>query len=783
LGARDAGAACRFLAMSFFARLARFVLRRPVTVVVVWIVAAIAMFAFSEVGWRDYGNLQDRTTTGAPGVMGSDSAIARIAAEDAVPFEAGTTLTAMLLGVDPTDPALAAALSGPLGAVAQTEGVALVASPVGVFPGPAFGDTLMGSGGGDPSALVAADGRGMTILVTIAPQSDDAAVLALDHTVSDQFTSEVIAAARAVSPEATMQTFSTSLLFEHFDIRVSQDLVIGEAIALPLALIVMVFVFGGFLAASMPIAGAIASIAGGFAILYGFTFPYTVDNSAQSVVTVLGIGLCIDYGLLIVSRYREELAAAQSPTDARQMDARRTDASEGAPGVGDARAWAIERAMATAGRTVFFSAVTVAIAVGGLLTFSPDLMKAFGGAALGVVVMALLVAMTLVPALAYLFGHRLMRPGLVSRVPGLRRVLRVTSDVTRDEGVFSRLTARVQRRPWLVVAGSLAVLGMLASPILGLQMRNSGLELLPHGDPVRTFIEDFDANFPLLRDPDVRLVAETSGPELQAWIDANLASRSGVVAVTPMKEANGLALSGLVVSFTDRSGADAVNLVKDIRALDPPFRLYVGGAAANQIDFIAAIADGAPFALGIVVLATFVLLFLMTGSILVPVKALAINALSLSASIGVAIWIFQEGHLEGPLQFVSTGGIETYVLVLILSFGFGLSMDYEVFLLSRIKELVDKGVPNDEAVRLGLQRSGRIITSAATIVIVVFMGFAAGRILVIKEIGVGLAFAVLLDATLVRLLLVPATMTLLGNWNWWAPKPLKRLYARMSVTH
>jgi len=754
--------------MSLFARLARFVTRHAVVVIVAWAVAAVAMFVFSEVGWGNYGNLQDRTTTGAPGVMGSDSAIARLAADNSVPAAAGTTLTAMLLGVDPADPALAAALAGPLGAVAKTEGVALVASPVGALPGPAFGSTLMGDSGGNASALVAADGHGMVILVTIAPQKDDAAVLALDHTVADEFTSGVLAAARTVSPGATLQTFSNKLLFEHFDIRVSQDLVIGEAIALPLALIVMVFVFGGFLAASMPIAGAIASIAGGFAILYGFTFPYIVDNSAQSVVTVLGIGLCIDYGLLIVSRYREELAAAPGQMEARE---------------GDVRARAIERTMATAGRTVFFSAVTVAIAVGGLLSFSPDLMKAFGGAALGVVVMALLVAMTLVPALAYLFGHRLQRPGLVSRVPGLRRVLGVTSDVTRDEGIFSRLTARVQRRPWLVVAGSLAILGILASPVLGLQLRNSGLELLPHGDPVRGFITDFDANFPLLRDPDVRLVAETSGPELQAWIDANLADRPGVVAVTPMKEANGLALSGLVVSFADRSGSEAVDLVNQIRALDPPFRLYVGGGAANQIDFIAAISDGAPFALGIVIVGTFVLLFLMTGSILVPVKALLINTLSLSASVGVAIWIFQHGHLQGPLQFVSTGGIETYVLVLILSFGFGLSMDYEVFLLSRIKELVDKGVPNDEAVRLGLQRSGRIITSAATIVIVVFMGFAAGKILVIKEIGVGLAFAVFLDATLVRLLLVPATMTLLGNWNWWAPKPLKRLYARMSITH
>jgi RND superfamily putative drug exporter len=749
--------------MSLFARVARFVTRRPVAVIVAWVIAAIAMFAFSEVGWGDYGNLQARTSTGAVGVRGTDSAFALKATNDAVPFEAGTRYSAMILGVDPTDPMLATAIAAPLRTIAATDGVALVVSPLGAIPGASFAKTQFADAGAPAAALVAQDGKGILVLVTLAPNKDGAALLALNHTVSDEFAA-VIAAARTTAPAAKLETYSTRLLFENFDIHISEDLVVGEVIALPLALIVMVFVFGGFLAASMPIAGAIASIAGGFAILYGFTFPYVVDNSAQSVVTVLGIGLCIDYGLLIVSRYREELAAAD-------------------PKLGDARAGAIERAMSTAGRTVFFSAVTVGIAVGSLLTFSPDLMKAFGGAALGVVVMALLVAMTLVPALAYVFGHRLERPGLVSRIKGLRRVLSVTADVTKDEGFFSRLTARVQRRPWLVVAGSLAILAILAGPALGIQLRNSGLELLPKGDADRIFVSDFDSNFPHLRDPDVRLVAEASAADLQSWENANLASLNGVIAVTPTTQSGKLAISGLIVSFPDRGGADAVNLVKEIRNLHPPFRLYVGGTAANQVDFVGAITSGAPLALGIVIFGSFILLFLMTGSLLVPVKALLINTLSLSASIGASVWIFQHGNLEGLFQFSSVGGLETYVVVLILAFGFGLSMDYEVFLLSRIKELVDRGVPNDEAVRLGLQRSGRIITSAATIVIVVFMGFAAGKILVIKEIGVGLAFAVFLDATLVRLLLVPATMTLLGKWNWWAPKPLKRLYARMSITH
>ena len=233
----------------------------------------------------------------------------------------------------------------------------------------------------------------------------------------------------------------------------------------------------------------------------------------------------------------------------------------------------------------------------------------------------------------------------------------------------------------------------------------------------------------------------------------------------------------------DPGDAVARDVVHQIRALDAPFPTWVTGQAASQIDFTAAVVERAPWAIGIVAVACLVLLFLMTGSVVVPVKALLTNVISLAASLGVLVWVFQDGHLSGLLNFTPTGGIETYVIALVIAFGFGLAMDYEVFLLSRIKELVDQGVPNDRAVRLGLQRSGRIITSAALIVIVVFAGFVAGELLVIKEVGFSLAVAVLIDATLVRMLLVPATMTLLGRANWWAPRFLRRVSERIAITH
>jgi len=222
-------------------------------------------------------------------------------------------------------------------------------------------------------------------------------------------------------------------------------------------------------------------------------------------------------------------------------------------------------------------------------------------------------------------------------------------------------------------------------------------------------------------------------------------------------------------------------LVNDLRSHRPDFVVYVAGYAGQHVEFLDAIASRAPYVVGLVALATFVLLFLMTGSLLIPLKALVMNVVSLGASFGFLVWTFQDGHLEGLLDFRSAGGIDTTIPALVLAFAFGLSMDYEVFLLSRIKEARDAGAENDVAVVNGLQRSGRIITSAALIVMIVFAGFASGQLLVIKEMGVALTVAVAVDATLVRVLLVPATMTLLGEWNWWAPKPLRRLYERFGV--
>jgi RND superfamily putative drug exporter len=438
--------------------------------------------------------------------------------------------------------------------------------------------------------------------------------------------------------------------------------------------------------------------------------------------------------------------------------------------------------MATAGRTVAFSALTVAISIAGLLLFRPDILRAFGVAGVAVILVAVATALTLVPAMLALFGRRLVRPGVVSRIPGLRTALRHTADVQSAEGSFSRLAGRVQRRPWAVLGGVLVLLAVLSLPLAHLQLRNSTIELLPEGSTQRDYVRALGADYPASESPAVVVLAETTLDRATAWA-ADLAAVDGVASVDPPAVLGSRVLLGVRPAADDAGGPEVQDVVRAIRALDPDFTTWVTGQAAGQLDFVDALADRAPWAAGIVVVATFVLLFLMTGSVVIPVKALITNVISLAASLGVLVWVFQDGNLSGPLDFTSTGGIETYVVALVIAFAFGLAMDYEVFLLSRIKELHDAGHSDADSVRLGLQRSGRIITSAATIIVVVFAGFVFGELLVIKEVGFSLAVAVIIDATLVRLLLVPATMTLLGRWNWWAPRPLRRVYDRLAITH
>jgi RND superfamily putative drug exporter len=610
-------------------------------------------------------------------------------------------------------------------------------------------------------AFVSVDGDAVLVSVALQPDLTDA---------EEQEAAEaVVERLREVPddvPGAQGTVTGGSLLREAVTGQVETDLRTGELVALPLSLLVMVVIFGGFAAAGTPIAGAIASIAGGLTSLLVFSYVIDLDASVVNVVTVLGLGLCIDYSLLVVSRYREEIGVDHAVDDIPDRDA---------------RAEAMARTMATAGRTVLFSALTVAIAVSGLLVFEVDIIRSVGAAALSVVLVALLVAITLVPALLVLLTRWVSRRGVLSRAPVVGPIAHTFGDAPPADGVFSRLARRVQRRPWLVAGAVTTVLVVLALPSLRMVLVSSGIELLPRTAEQRVAVEEIADRFPALASPQIQVVAEVAPADLDAF-GAEVGALDGVDRVAPARQQGDLAVLEVFTTTAeqDEQTRAVVAEIREVRPADYP--TWVTGRAASLLDFVDSIRADAPVALGWLAAATMVLLFLLTGSVLIPVKALVMIALSLGATFGALVWIFQDGRAENLLGYTSVGGVEAVIPILVFAFAFGLSMDYEVFLLSRIKEFHDAGLGNDEAVSAGLQRTGRVITSAALIIVVVFAGFVAGDLLVIKQTGVALAIAVLIDATLVRILLVPATMTLLGDWNWWAPGPLRRLHRRFGLS-
>ncbi|WP_431472958.1 MMPL family transporter [Ornithinimicrobium sp. W1665] len=445
---------------------------------------------------------------------------------------------------------------------------------------------------------------------------------------------------------------------------------------------------------------------------------------------------------------------------------------------------AVVGALTTAGRTVLFSGLIVGIALSGLVLFEAPIMRAIGAAGVAVVVVALLVALTLVPALAATWARRL----------GHRR----GAGATADEGIFSRLATAVQRRPVITVVASTAVLLALAWPALGLRLTSSGTDLLPPGADQRVFFEQLDEDYPLVAAPDVVALVQAPREETLTWAE-EVSSLPGVRDVDPPQDLGAWPADVPLADGADPDdplwrvgvrvedgplGDPAREVVTALRSSTGPDggAVWVGGQAASLADFVDSVWDRAAWAAAWIGGATLVLLFLLSGSVVIPLKALVLNVVSLGASLGLTVLVFQHGYLEGLLGFESVGALESVIPLLVLAFGFGLSMDYEVFLLSRIIELHEQGHDDDTAVRLGVQRSGRIITSAAVIMVVVFSGFAAGHMLAIKQTGFALAAAVLVDATVVRMLVVPATMTLLGRWNWWAPDWLRRVHARVGVS-
>jgi putative drug exporter of the RND superfamily len=576
------------------------------------------------------------------------------------------------------------------------------------------------------AGLRADDGRASAVVVTLRPGAD------VDTSVD-----EVQAALDATGAPRVLVGHE-DMVDDEIDAQAEEDLTTGEAIALPLALAALVVVFGGLMAAVMPLALAAVSVIGALLVLTLATLTGDVAVYALNVVTMLGLGVGIDYGLVFVSRYREE----------------RGRGLEVIP--------ALERTLVTAGRTVMFSGLTVAVALAGLLMFESAGLRSLAVGGIGVVLVAVVAALTLLPALLALAGRRIR--------PARERT---------GHGFYWRLAGWVRRHAAPIVAVVGVGLVVAAIPFLAARFENPDARSLPRSSVARQ-IEEARDRFPVGGADPVEVLAEVApdDPELAAWLN-RIEALAGVDRVEVDDE---LAAAGAVVVDVvpdgPTQGQVAQGLVGDLRDLDAPFPTMVTGEAAELVDMKASIAARLPWALAVVSIATMALLFLMTGSLVVALKAVVMNVLSIGATFGMLVWVFQDGHLTGLLGFDAVGSLDATMPLIVFLFAFGLSMDYEVFLLARIKEAWDATGDNDVAVATGLDRTGRIITSAAALMVIVFAGFAAGELVLIKQLGIGLAVAVVVDATIVRSLLVPATMTLMGDRNWWSPAPLRRLHRR-----
>lgn len=568
--------------------------------------------------------------------------------------------------------------------------------------------------------------------------------------------------------------------------RTRDDLTKAESISIPVTLILLVVVFGGLVAAALPVAVGGLTILASLAVLRLLTTAGVEVNSfAVNIVTLLGLGLAIDYGLFVVGRFREELAA------------------------GNDTATATSRTMATAGRTVLFSATLLVVALAGMLLFPQSFLKSLGYGGMAAVALAAAIALTVLPALLAVLGHRVDRLSVRRRRGGTPSTTGPpgggtpsttgppsggtpsTTDTPsggtwRPADAWERLARIVMRRPLLVAVPIVAALVLLGSPFLGARFGEVTEKALPTADPARVAAETLAAQFPAMRGDAAQVVVrglDGAAPDQAAVAEyaQRLDAVDGVAAVRPT------GAEGDVVVFAaaldaDPLGPEARAAVQRIRDLPPPgaTEVLVGGQTARVGDSVDAIAAKLPWMALLLVAATVVLMFFAFGSVLLPIKAVLASALSLSATFGALVWVFQEGHGAGLLG-VTPGPLEAGVVVLMAALVFGLSTDYETFLLSRMVEARNDGASTPSAVAIGLAKTGRVISAAALLLIVVTGAFAFSDVSMMRFVGVGMILALALDATVVRMLLVPAVMRLLGDAAWWAPGPLRRLQQRAGL--
>ncbi|MER5225696.1 MMPL family transporter [Streptomyces flaveus] len=684
------------------ATIARASTRRPLIVITFWLLFLILGFGL---GTGVFGRLVD-SVADVPGTE-SDRAAQYLDRVDT----SGESITAVVAGNQVDDPALRDQVQRAVTDLRELVGVAAVPDPYAT------------------QGLTAEDGQALVIPITLEGGLDDEAEEQAVDSAADRVH-------RIEAPEVHVS--GGPLLGQQLGERAQEDVARAELISLPVVLGLLLVIFGGLRAAGLPLLVAVSGIAGAFLALFGFSQFTDISVYAIQVTTMLGLGLAVDYALLMVVRFREE---------------RRTTADV---------VEAVHRTVARAGRTVLFSGLTVAVSLTGLLVFPSPFLRSMGLAVAAVVVIDMLAALTLLPALLARFG---------------RGIAPARTKPADEEGrVFARLAQFAAGRPIAVLATSVLALLVLALPVTGMKINIGDAGQLPSNTEARQLYDTLDEHFP----PGTGVSRVTV--VLKPGTDPAVADRiRGLATDTESRDLPGGATVLRMQPAGSADGEAATELVQRVRDVRGGEPVEVTGVAARLVDFRAMLGDRVPWAVVTVLGGIFALLFAFTGSILIPLRTIATTLLSLGAALGVVVWVFQDGNLAGSLGAQGLGALSLTAPPLIIAIAFGLAMDYELFILARMRETWLETGDDRSAVITGLRRSGRVVSCAALLLAVVFGAFMTGGFSPILQIGLGLTLAVLIDATVVRMLLVPATMALLGRRAWWAPRPLRRAHDRFGL--
>ncbi len=695
-----------------FEKLGKFIIKRSKVVLLVFVIATLAAGAIGSLsfGRLDSGGYSDKNSESS---KAADYVINKFKVQEPI----------VTLVVDSKT-----SIDDPIVAAKGVELEKQVRAVTGVSRSFSYWST-----GGAPT-MKSIDGKAAFILIYGNLKSDDFDGLSkLGATIQEKFDGKF--------QGLDVYASGPGVVTHSINHRIEKDLALAETIAIPLTFLLLLFVFGALVASAMPLFVGVTSILGSFFLIYLFTHFTNVSIFALNLITGLGLGLGIDYALLMVNRFREELHHGKDVAES------------------------VVITVSTAGKTVFYSGLTVFVTMASLLFFPLNFLKSFGLAGIAVIALAVTGAIVALPALLMILGHKVDKG-----------VIRQSAITPKEDGRWAQTARNVMARPIPVVIACLVILGVLAAPVVNIAFAQIDSRVLPASDRAAISSQVIDTRFDGLVGSPIEVVVP-NGVGREAEINSFLEQVKkvdGIVRIGKF-EIYGKDIRVQVISSKGSRSTVSEVVIHDIRDLKMPAGTLIGGSAADFTDSQDGIAKTLPLSLGWIALTVLILIFIFTGSIILPIKAVILNAMSLIATLGAITWVFIEGHLKWLVgDFTVTGTLDTGSIILVAVVVFGLSMDYELFLLSRIREEHLNGKSNVESVAVGLQRSARIITAAALLLAVVFATFMTSGVTSIKMLGFGVSLAVILDATLVRALLVPALMRLFGERNWWAPRWMQK---------